>query len=281
MSSIFFHWSASFGGTSEGQLDHNAAHRLSQCEGFFKCSLPFPLFGGHTTTILHGLTYPKILCAPLLCSKEKKKMITVRSSGADLIMIIMITLLWVQITGLPLHGALLTGNTPAIDRAISPLLLESAGLKTTWTRPAKVSLKELPSKAAKAAAPGLGHSYCFFSSPLCTPVSHQLIAPCIFLSLLFGLSDLFLCLVLDIFLFWDYSRFVRSPLSLVFCIIVLWPISFHQSSLSAFSLHASVNFIISLLLLNYWVVPNLKIFSQGVRTDILPRAMAISGVESY
>ena len=105
------------------------------------------------------------LCTTAL-SQRKKKMITVRSSGADLIMMIMITLLWVQITGLLLHGALLTGNTPAIDRAISPLLLESAGLKTTWTRPAKVSLKELPSKAAKAAAPGLGHSYCFFFSPL-------------------------------------------------------------------------------------------------------------------
>ena len=45
-------------------------------------------------------------------------------------MIIMITLLWVQITGLPLHGALLTGNIPAgADRVTSSLPPELAGLK--------------------------------------------------------------------------------------------------------------------------------------------------------
>ena len=37
-----------------------------------KCGLLFPLLGGCTATILHGLTYPKILCA----LKKKEKMAT-------------------------------------------------------------------------------------------------------------------------------------------------------------------------------------------------------------
>ena len=35
-----------------------------------KCGLLLPLFGGCTATILRGLTYPKILCAP---KKEERK----------------------------------------------------------------------------------------------------------------------------------------------------------------------------------------------------------------
>ena len=53
---------------------HSAARRLSQFEGSSKCStrrlLLFPLFGGCTATVLHGLTYAKILCAP---KKEERK----------------------------------------------------------------------------------------------------------------------------------------------------------------------------------------------------------------
>ena len=47
---------------------------ISQFKGSSKCSpqmfLLFPLFGGRTTTILRGLTYPKILCAS---KKERKR----------------------------------------------------------------------------------------------------------------------------------------------------------------------------------------------------------------
>ena len=48
----------------EGQLRHSAAQRLSQFKGSSKCSLVFPVFAGLTATILRGLTYPKIICAP-------------------------------------------------------------------------------------------------------------------------------------------------------------------------------------------------------------------------
>lgn len=113
----------------------------------------------------------------------------------------------------------------------------------------------------------------------CRPMSQQLIAPCIFKPVFFSHSYLvclfcscvssvsrlfpvpiFLscstcvrslgpCVILTctllslVFLFLDYSCFVRSPLMLVFCIIVLWPVSFHQSSLLVFSLPALVNLI--------------------------------------
>ena len=61
----------------------------------------------------------------------EKKVTIVKSSGADLIMIIMVTLLWVQITGLPTQGALLTRNIPAAGGADGATSLppESAGLK--------------------------------------------------------------------------------------------------------------------------------------------------------
>ena len=40
-----------------------------------KCGLLFPLFGGCTASILHVLTYPKILC---VSKKEREKMATLR-----------------------------------------------------------------------------------------------------------------------------------------------------------------------------------------------------------
>ena len=44
-----------------------------------KCCLLFSLFGGCTTTIFHGLTYPKILCAAeKRRKKEREKMATSR-----------------------------------------------------------------------------------------------------------------------------------------------------------------------------------------------------------
>ena len=39
--------------------------------------LLYPAFGGCTTTILHGLTYPKIICTPE--EEEREKMATLRS----------------------------------------------------------------------------------------------------------------------------------------------------------------------------------------------------------
>ena len=39
-------------------------------KGSSKFSFLFPVFGGRTATILPGLTYPKILCAP---KKEERK----------------------------------------------------------------------------------------------------------------------------------------------------------------------------------------------------------------
>ena len=48
-------------GSPKLKVPPNAAH---------KCGLLFPLFGGCMATILHGLTYPKILCAP---EKEERK----------------------------------------------------------------------------------------------------------------------------------------------------------------------------------------------------------------
>ena len=101
---VLVHWlcpnsgSASFRGAFEGQLRHNAARRLFKSEGSSKCGLLFPLFGGCTATVLRCLTYPKILCAPLLSPENKTT--TAKTSGADLIMR---TLLWVQITSLPLQ----------------------------------------------------------------------------------------------------------------------------------------------------------------------------------
>ena len=59
--------SASFRGASEGQLHHNAERSLSQSEGSSRGSF-FSMF--LEDMILHGLTYPKILCAP---KKEERK----------------------------------------------------------------------------------------------------------------------------------------------------------------------------------------------------------------
>ena len=56
--------------TSEGQLCDKTVRKLSPFKGYYKCGLPFPLFGGCTVTILRGLTYPKILCAP---KKEERQ----------------------------------------------------------------------------------------------------------------------------------------------------------------------------------------------------------------
>ena len=65
---------ASFRGAFEGQLRHNQ-RRLSQSKGSSKCSpqmlLRFPVFAGCKATILHGLTYPKILCPRR--KKERKQ----------------------------------------------------------------------------------------------------------------------------------------------------------------------------------------------------------------
>ena len=61
--------SASFGGAFESQLRHNAERRLSQFEEI----LPLvPVFGGCTATILRGLTYPRILCAPETDERKRK-----------------------------------------------------------------------------------------------------------------------------------------------------------------------------------------------------------------
>ena len=59
-------------GCSNPRAPPNAAHN---------CGLLFPLFGGCMATILHGLTYPKILCAPEKKKKERQKMAT--SRGVD------------------------------------------------------------------------------------------------------------------------------------------------------------------------------------------------------
>ena len=39
----------------------------------YKCGLLFPLFGGCTATILCGLPYPKILCAPEKGERKKER----------------------------------------------------------------------------------------------------------------------------------------------------------------------------------------------------------------
>ena len=67
----------------EGQLRHYAAWRLSQFEGSIKCSPLFPLFGGCTATILHGLTYSKILCAPEKEERKKERDKMATSRGVD------------------------------------------------------------------------------------------------------------------------------------------------------------------------------------------------------
>ena len=56
--------SASFWGVFEGQLRH------AKDVPVWRLLLLFCLFGGCTATILHGFTYPKILCAPI---KEERK----------------------------------------------------------------------------------------------------------------------------------------------------------------------------------------------------------------
>ena len=82
--------------------------------------LPFTLF----LTVHRYYTLwppnPKILCMPLLSPRKKMTMAT--SS-------VMITLLWVQITGLPLRGPLLTVNIPAANGTTTPLPPESSELK--------------------------------------------------------------------------------------------------------------------------------------------------------
>lgn len=57
------------------------------------------------------------------CFSVPEKKMTMATSS------VMITLLWVQITGFPLHSPLLTGNIPDTDRAASPLPPESSELK--------------------------------------------------------------------------------------------------------------------------------------------------------
>ena len=54
--------SASFRGAFEGQLRHWAVWKAVPIWRLLQMLLLFPVFGGRTTTILRGLTYPKILC---------------------------------------------------------------------------------------------------------------------------------------------------------------------------------------------------------------------------
>ena len=64
--------SASFRRASEGQLRHNVARRLSQSDDSSRCSFLSPVFGGRTSTVLRGLTYPKILSRPKKAERKRE-----------------------------------------------------------------------------------------------------------------------------------------------------------------------------------------------------------------